>query len=292
MPHIYYMEERASLAESIRVREPIVEGIFYPNDRQELEGDVKRLLSEANSQFRIRRGAMAVISPHAGYPYCGLYAGSAFAAAAGRDIDTVVILAPVHREPEDAIYLTESAFFSTPIGRIPVAMDFVSALEGCSTRIFRNDIPHLEEHGIEVQLPFIQSEFPNAKIVPILMGRATQTNVRLLARALDLTFGDCLSRTLFVVSSNLSSHAQGEAANDSMHRLISLIERRDCEDLLRAYHRKDITACGSGCIATICSMSLPTGEVTLLSKTAPHSRTDDTGKIIHYGAIAFYANED
>ena len=280
------------MVEPIRVREPIVEGIFYPSDRQELESDVRRLLSEADTQFRIRRGAMAVISPHAGYTYCGLYAGSAFAAADGRDIKTVVILAPVHREPEDAIYLTESAYFSTPLGRIPVAVDYVSALEGCSTRIYRNDIPHLEEHGIEVQLPFIQCEFPDAHIVPILMGRATQTNVRLLARALDLTFGDNLSQTLFVVSSNLSSHAEGEAANDSMHELIRLIEKRDCEDLLRSYHRKDITACGSGCIATICSMSLPRGEVTLLSKTAPHSRTDDTGKIIHYGAIAFYPGED
>ena len=282
------MKDFSPLTKNVRVREPIVEGIFYPSDPLELEEDVTRLMSEAGSQFDIRRGAQAVISPHAGYPYCGVFVGSAFLACAGQDIDTVVILAPVHREPEDAIYLTESSFFVTPIGRITVDTDIVSDLEECSTRIFCNDIPHLEEHGIEVQLPFIQRQFPKARIVPILMGRATVTNVRLLAKALDLTFGERMEKTLFVVSSNLSSHTEGDTATESMHNLIRLIEKQDCEDLLSSYHKKDITACGAGCIATLCRLTPPTSDIKLLSKTDPHSRADDTGKIIHYGAIAFY----
>ncbi len=276
------------MTDEVRIREPIVQGIFYPDERSELETDVSKYLAEADKQLTIQPGATAIISPHAGYPFCGTFIGSAFLAAAGRKVDTVVILAPIHREPQDAIFLTESMYFTTPMGRIEVADDLVSELEACSTRIYRNDIPHLEEHAIEVQLPFIQHQFPEARIVPILMGRATKTNVSLLAKALDLTFGDKNDSTLFVVSSNLSNHTEGDTASRSVGELIRFIERADCEGLLSAYHKKEITACGSGCIATLFCRSQVAGTAKLLSKTPPEMETDDIGNTIHFGAIAFY----
>jgi AmmeMemoRadiSam system protein B len=275
----------------VRTREPIVQGIFYPDSGSELAKDVTRFLAESGEQFSIQPGATAVISPHAGYTFCGTFIGSAFLAAEGRKVDTVVLLAPVHREPEDAIYLTESKYFATPIGTIEVADEIVSELEACSTRIFRNDIPHLEEHAIEVQLPFIQHLYPDARIVPILMGRATETNVRLLAKALDLTFDENEETTLYVVSSNLTNHTEGDAAFESVTRLMGFIEDQDCEGLLSAYHKKDITACGSGCIATLLCMSRPRGVPKLLSKTPHGVDSNDLGRIIHYGAIAFYSSE-
>jgi MEMO1 family protein len=276
------------VTDEVRIREPIVQGIFYPDEPNDLEADISGYLDEADKRLSIKPGATAIISPHAGYPYCGTFIASAFLAAAGRSIDTVVILAPVHREPEDAIFLTESMYFMTPFGRIEVADDLVAELEACSTRIFRNDIPHLEEHAIEVQLPFIQHQFPKARIVPILMGRATLTNVRLLSRALDLTFGEGTDSTLFIVSSNLSNHTEEETASESVGELVHLIEHADCEGLIAAYQKKDITACGSGCIATLFCRSQAAGTAELLSKTPPHINTNDFGNIIHYGAVAFY----
>lgn len=272
----------------VRIREPIVQGIFYPDDRQDLERDVSNYLREAEEELVIQTGASAIISPHAGYPFCGQFIASAFLAAAGRQIETIVVLAPVHREPEDAIFLTESKYFVTPMGRIEVDDDISSELEACSTRIYRNDIPHLEEHAIEVQLPFIQHLFPKARIVPILMGRATETNVRLLAKAIDATFGERMDSTLFVVSSNLSNHTETDTASHSVGELIRLIERRDWEGLVSAYHKKEITACGTGCIAALFCRSNRSGIPRLLSKTPPEVESDDIGNIIHFGAIAFY----
>jgi AmmeMemoRadiSam system protein B len=272
----------------VRIREPIVQGIFYPDTGEELERQVSKYLREAEEELVIQTGASAIISPHAGYPFCGRFIASAFLAAAQREIETVVILAPVHREPEDAIFLTESKYFATPMGRIEVDDDIASELEACSTRIYRNDIPHLEEHAIEVQLPFIQHLFPNARIVPILMGRATETNVRLLAKALDATFFETTDSTLFVVSSNLSNHTEGETASHSVGELLRLIEHGDWEGLVSAYRRRDITACGAGCIAALFCRSHITEIPRLLSKTPPEIETDDIGHVIHFGAIALY----
>ena len=282
------MDEIRPAVEMNRIRESIVDGIFYSSDPDELRDEIEAHLEEARSSSQIKKGAQAIISPHAGYLYCGSFVASAFLAATERPITTVVIIAPVHREPEDAIYLTDSAYYASPIGPVPVAIDLVSELETCSTRIFRNDIPHLEEHAIEVQIPFIKHLFPKANILPILMGRATVTNVKLIARALSATFADMHESTLYVVSSNLSNHTEESAAANSMHKLIDLIRRQDCEEILSSYHKKDITACGAGCIAAICCMQFPKTEIELLSRSNPDSAADETGKIIHYGALAFY----
>ncbi len=276
------------MIDKVRVRDPIVQGIFYPDTREELEAEVFRFLADGDKDVAIRPGATAIVSPHAGYPFCGAFIGSAFLAAAGRSVETVVILAPVHREPEDAIFLTESMYFTTPLGRIEVADDLVSELEASGTRIIRNDIPHLEEHAIEVQLPFIQHQFPKARIVPILMGRASVTNARLLAKALDLTFGEKSESTLFVVSSNLSNDTDREAASKSVGELMRFIEHADCEGLMTAYHEKSVTACGSGCIAALLCRSQAAGSAKLLSKTPLHTSSNDAGSVIHFGAIAFY----
>jgi len=199
-----------------------------------------------------------------------------------------VVLAPVHREPEDAIYLTESKYFSTPLGLVEVAEDIVGELEASSTRILRNDIPHLEEHAIEVQLPFIQHQYPEARIVPLLMGKATLTSVRLLARAFDLCFTGKEESTLFVVSSNLSNHADGNTVAESVAVFLRHLEQGDGEGLLAAYRKKEITACGSGCVATLLCRSQPAGTMKLLSRSSMQANLSDAGRIIHYGAIAFY----
>ena len=280
------------MIEKVRVREPIVQGLFYPEDPAELDSLITEILEDTGRRFTIEPGAAAIVSPHAGYEYCGSFIGSAFLAAAGKNVKTVVIVAPVHREPEDAIFLTESKYFSTPLGTIEVADEIVTELEATSTRIFRNDIPHLEEHAIEVQLPFIQHQFPEARIVPILLGRATLTNVKLLGKSFDLTLAENAESTLFVISSNLSSHADREAATESVKKLIHFIERADCENILSAFHRKEITACGSGCIASLFCRSRSPGIMKLLSTTDEKRSVSDEGKIIHYGAIAFYPPEN
>ena len=280
------MEDTVGMVE--KIREPIVDSLFYPSDPDELKALLFALFANCEKYDETPNNALAIVSPHAGYNYCGHFAASAFHAASDRKITTAVIMSPVHREPADAIYLSESDAFSTPLGPVSVDRKLVAELEACSTRIFEYDIPHLEEHAIEVQLPFLQYLFPNVQIVPLLMGRATLTNVRLLAGALNATFQDRMESTLFVISSNLSTHTDSTEAVVATHRLIALLENRDFEEIIAGFHRKDITACGSGLIAALLCTGIPNLQVKLLSRSEKQADSDDTGSIIHYGALAFY----
>ena len=272
------MEDRS------RAREPIVNGIFYPDDEGELRLEVERLLSSSDTE---PGSAGVIVSPHAGYVYAGEHMARAFRASEERNIETAVVIAPVHREPSDAIILTDSTSFLTPLGSIPVDVGLVHELETCSTRIYRNDIPHLEEHAIEVQLPLLQYLFPDVSLVPILVGRTSLTNTELLRKAILAIFQDRLKKTLFVVSSNLAAHSGEEEASSAAHRLLELVEAGAWEQLVSAYNRKEITACGAGCIAALMGPGLPKWKVRIMSKTDSASTPNDYEHFVHYGAIAF-----
>jgi len=273
----------------IKIREPIVEGIFYPSDEKHAQKLIQKLIAEAG----VKQGkAFAIITPHAGYRYAGPIAASAFLAAAGRSIKTAVILAPVHRDPQDEVYLPESESFRTPLGLLQVNHTLVDELIECSNHFFKNDIPHLEEHCIEVQLPFIQYLFPDAKIVPILLGKVNPKNVKLLSNALQVVFAEHYSDTLFVISANLTSFIRSENAKQEADVLIELIKQGDCEGILTAHAKKKISSCGAGCIATLLSFKNLTFTADVICYGNSADTNSNYNELVHYAAISFYAREE
>jgi AmmeMemoRadiSam system protein B len=117
----------------------------------------------------------------------------------------------------------------------------------CGTFYEVNDIPHLEEHGIEVQLPFARHLHPGAKIVPILVGRTTMAVVKSLATGLRLVFGKTRAKTLFVVSSDLAfAPTPAESARLS-DRFVDLLLRASWQELVE----EELGVCGAACAAAL-----------------------------------------
>ncbi len=236
-----------------------------------------------------RRDATAIILPHASYSYCGECIGDGFAAAMDRSIDTVVVISPVHREPADEIFLTESAAYRVPSGLVAVDCEAIHELESCSTKFIRNDIPHLEEHAIEVQLPFVLRLFPNAGIVRILLGRGTISNVQVLARGLESVFGERYEKVLFIISSNLCSNVPSEEAKKQIAELLRLIDERNPSEIIARRQSGELNACGAGGIAALLMLNLPairvvTGRQQNSSDIA--GEHPETGT--YYGAVALH----
>lgn len=267
-----------------KVRASIVDGIFYPARRKELQALVSQLWQE--SATPVGRAA-AIISPHAAYQYSGEVAASAFRAASAREIETVVLLGPVHRDPVQEIILPESGLYQTPLGNVAVDQELVEELLACGTRFRRNDIPHLEEHCLEVQLPFVQYLFPRARIVPILMGAATEGNARLLANALRLVFERALSSTLLVVSANMSSYFRPVTSPGQIQLLLDLIRGKDWKTMIEAAERGEISTCAAGCITALLAIAdLLGGRVEVLHRKSSAEVAKDDRTIVHYAAIA------
>lgn len=271
-----------------KTRFPVVADIFYPGSPDEMARQL-----EAHRKFALRfppGEARAIVAPHAGWEYSGDLAAAAFRAAEGRAVSTLVIIGPIHRPREEGIFLSESERFETPIGDVAIDLDLCGELESCGTSFITNDIPHLEEHSIEVVLPFAQRYFPGASVVPILVGGANPALVRSLARGLDVTLRSISDRTLVVVSTNLCDHLGEEQARAHADGFLDLFTRRDSEGLLRAHAERSVSACGIAACAALAECELLDGtscDVIARGDSKGHRPEGEREKgVVQYAALA------
>jgi AmmeMemoRadiSam system protein B len=283
-----------------RVRSPIGAGLFYPDNRIAIERQLE--------SFDLKNGtggnALALISPHGAWNISGAIAGAAFGAAAGRTKDkfsetavqTVVLLGGIRESGLTGLFLSESDYFETPLGELPVDWELGSELASCSTSFVINDIPHLGEHTIEVQLPFVKHCFPEALIVPVLMGVKPGAScfalISALAQALKLIFESRLDSTLFVVSANVSSYSSKNCDDekDALSRAeacVGMLTEKRTEDFLRAVNRGEINSCGSPSAAALLESGLLENRQGKLIPGSLIKTKGEDSKTVYYGGIFF-----
>lgn len=183
------------------IRAPAVAGTFYPADGARLRAVVEGCLGAARGAHDGRR-PKALIAPHAGYVYSGPVAGRAFAAlgAGAAQIRRVVVVGPAHFVPLRGLALPTAAAFRTPLGEVPLDGAALAALRDLP-QVKVDDAPHAPEHGIEVELPFLQTLLGDFALVPLVVGEATPEQVALVLHRL---WGG--PETLLVISSDLSHY--------------------------------------------------------------------------------------
>ncbi|MCQ2604776.1 MAG: AmmeMemoRadiSam system protein B [Spirochaetia bacterium] len=270
---------KGSTLENKKVRESIVDGIFYPRTGEELRAKISRLADTSKVQ---PGNAAAVMIPHAGYNYTGALAADAFLSCSCRKISTAVIIAPVTRDAKDGIFLSSYDAFRTPLGEIPVATEYAGKLLGQKGRFMTDDFPFMEEHSIEVQLPFIQHFFPDASILPIHMGKQNAGTVKQLVKGLRTVFSTT-DPVLFIVSGNISPYLQKDLAAEYAENFISLAKNADYTLFIENLMSKTLLPNSTGCFATLLGLYDSRPDIKILG-------TADSGgeKTVNYTAIALY----
>ena len=190
------------------IRSAAVAGMFYPGDRRTLVAELDELLGGVEQSAPRLGFPKALIVPHAGYIYSGPVAARAYEelAPARGVVKRVVMLGPVHRVPVRGLAIPSDEAFATPLGAIPIdrtALDEVRALP----HVVTSDRAHLQEHALEVQLPFLQRQLGDFTLAPFAVGDATVDEV---AQVIERLWGG--PETLIVISTDLSHyHAYAEA---------------------------------------------------------------------------------
>ncbi|HZF24731.1 MAG TPA: AmmeMemoRadiSam system protein B, partial [Steroidobacteraceae bacterium] len=150
----------------------------------------------------------ALIVPHAGYIYSGMVAAAAFRLlrAERSRVRRVVLIGPSHRIPFRGLAVPTMRAFATPLGELPIEHEGRNVLLGLK-QIRATDIPHAEEHSLEVELPFLQCLLASFELLPIAVGDASAIEV---AETLEAVWGG--PETLIVVSTDLSHYHDYETA--------------------------------------------------------------------------------
>ncbi len=209
-------------------------GFFFPGDPGELADMVDGFL---DCGAEPHGNAVGMVVPHAGYVYSGVTAGYGFASAPD-DVSTVVVCAPSHRYP-----LMEAAVFDvhgvrTPLGVCPVNREAAGKLAGSLETVVFN------EHSFEVMVPFIQRRWPEADIVPVILGMSPDCAV--IARLVE----NAAPGSFFVASSDLSHFHPLSTARELDRRCIKGFLSLSPEAFSGALHSGG-EACGRHPILTL-----------------------------------------
>lgn len=113
---------------------------------------------------------LGIISPNSPYSHCAPCAAWAYKEIAETETpDLYIILSANHHTVESGL-TTET--FETPMGMVRVDQEFARALVGKGTIGYDDEI-HNNDHGIEIQLPYLQfvkqKEIEKLKILPIII---------------------------------------------------------------------------------------------------------------------------
>ncbi len=264
----------------MKIREAAVAGAFYPDDKTELKFMIKGFLEEAEL-FRLR-GLKSIISPHAGYVYSGPIAAYSYKQLYNLDRNkkwTVFLIGPSHYAYFSGVSVGIFDLYKTPLGYVtvsPIAKKLLSE-EGVHFILEA----HLEEHCLEVQLPFLQFVLPRFEIVPIIFSEISH---EYLARILEKYFTE---NSLLVVSSDLSHYYSYEIARKLDLHCNNAVEKLDISEL------DQCEACGKTGIATAIYLAK---KNRWRSKVLKYATSGDTmgpkNQVVGYGAYAFYGGEE
>jgi MEMO1 family protein len=258
-------------------RFPAVAGQFYPDDPNKLKASVQSFLDNTKVA-RSTNKPLAMIVPHAGYIYSGSIAASAYTQLLpfAEQISRVILLGPSHRVPLLGIASSSHDYFQTPLGDIPLDREEIDRLKQLNT-IQINDEAHLQEHSLEVQLPFLQKILPEFKLVPLVLGQVEDQQVGDL---IDSLWGK--SDTLFLISSDLSHFLDYDRAQKCDQTTCRAIEELNPQII----HYEQ--ACGRSAIA---GLLLSAKKHRLQVKTLDLRNSGDTAgtkeRVVGYGAWSF-----
>ncbi len=262
------------------MRKPAVAGLFYPSDPRKLNEMISRFITEAD--IHKQEGTVkAVVVPHAGYVYSGSIAGISFAQLLNNKTapETIWILGPSHFYPFKGASTGPFCIWQTPLGNISVNVPLVMELASNSTLITTIQEPHLEEHSIEVELPFLQHVLAgNFRILPLCLGYTDPQSMG------DIIIQFLSPADLIVVSTDLSHYHIYEVARQLDEETIKIALQNDWKNLLKR------EACGRvpwSILAYIASKLNWTPKLLAYSTSAEAS--GDYTSVVGYASLAYYS---
>jgi MEMO1 family protein len=185
-------------------RKPYVAGSFYPANKDTLKNDLSKMFAQCKkpSEPMIVR---AIIAPHAGYVFSGKIAASSFSATSKNCVyKNIFIIGSSHIMAFDGASIYSQGDYVTPLGKATVNREIANELRKKSKVFDFSGDAHIEEHSIEVQLPFMQFYYDKMPpIIPIIIGTNNTTTIKVIAEALRPWF---TPDNLFVISSDFSHY--------------------------------------------------------------------------------------
>ncbi|MCD6279486.1 MEMO1 family protein [Candidatus Micrarchaeota archaeon] len=271
----------------MQIRRPVVAGSFYPEDVMMLKKEISGYLSAAKGRVE-HKSSYGILCPHAGYMYSGHVAAYSYVSAIDdiKRAETIIVIGPNHTGIGGEISLSREKW-STPLGMLSVDDELVAMISDGIIKV--DESAHVQEHSVEVQLPFIQYINPNAMLVPICMKDQSIKSAEHLAKKI-IEAEDKSKRKLFIVaSSDLSHYVPSDIGEKTDKFVLESVVKLDVNEFYDRLSESGASFCGYGSIATLMFYSkLRGGERAELLRFASSGEINaNYSQVVDYAAITF-----
>lgn len=277
-------------------RKPYAAGRFYTDKPVELKIHLQQLFSKSQVK-KSKITPLAIIVPHAGYVYSGEVAASAFNQIdPNRKFERIFIIGSSHTSAFRGASVYCPGNYETPLGIVKVDLELAKQLVAENEILKNYPEPHLYEHSLEVQLPFLQYHLnTDFMIVPVIIGSSTPETAKKLAAIFKPFLNE---KNLFVISSDFSHYPEYEHARKADRTTAEAIQTNKASKLITALdsnEKKNIpglatSLCGWSSVLTLLYMTeqMPNLTVNLIQyKNSGDSSYGDKDRVVGYYAISF-----
>ncbi|MFP4111611.1 MAG: AmmeMemoRadiSam system protein B [Candidatus Woesearchaeota archaeon] len=289
---------------NIDIRRPVFSGMFYENDFQSLNKQIEKCFTKelGPGSLPVKRSSreiLGIISPHAGYDYSGMCAAWGYKEIAeSRMADVYVILGPNHTGlGYDSVLLSN---WYTPLGLVKTHRVFAQDLIQ-KTGLSSDQSAHMQEHSIEVQLPFLQfaSKDRLEKLKVVCISLMNPDKITKIASAINQISDERNLRICIIASSDFTHFGERfdyvpfrynikENINHLDMEAIEHIKSLDSEKFLKLIKNNQATICGYLPIAVIIETFRQKAEkVRLLQYYTSGDLTKDYDNSVSYASLLF-----
>ena len=263
------------------IRRPAVAGQFYPGSMETLKIAVDEYMTFDGEP----KSVLGIAAPHAGYIYSGKTAGRTFARAIIPP--KCIVLSPNHSGLGSRAAIMIEGEWATPLGNIPVDKELSrKLLDSCA--ILKDDIAaHVQEHSLEVQLPFLYYKQPELNIIPICVQRLTPDECKILGESIAKVIKESGEDILIVASTDMNHYEDEETTNTKDKLAIEKVEALDPEGLINVCAENGITMCGVIPTAIMLSACKALGatKAELIEHTTSGETSGDYDAVVGYAGF-------
>lgn len=263
------------------IRYPAVAGRFYPRDPDDLRADVDSYLSPSQEAVP----ALGCVVPHAGYVYSGNVAGAVYARL---DVpQRSIVMCPNHTGRGHPLAIMSVGAWVTPLGQMSIDAELAADLKRRFPPLGEDTEAHRAEHGVEVQIPFLQVRSPKCSFVPIALGTSQYELLQGLGEAIADVVRALGERVLLIASSDMNHYENDTITRVKDQKAIERVLVMDGRGLLDVVMNEDISMCGFGPTVAMLTAARRLGAVRtdLVRYATSGDVSGDRERVVGYAGI-------
>jgi MEMO1 family protein len=277
-------------------------GRWYSSERSELSAQVNELIRESERRIPfVRGGGAGFVVPHAAPLYSGGVAAAVYRHVAAARPRRIVMIGFPHRGGLPGIGVPSVHSISTPLGSTRIDVD--AAAQITASVPFRwVDEAAVCDHSVEIQLPFLQTLLPEARMLPLYVGPLSRSErFAAASRLRELADGE----TVFIASSDFTHYGRDfdyvpfaldgstpDRLKELDHEIMASASGIDPSLFLDDVQRAQWTVCGYQPIALLLEMLRGFEGDEVFQETIDYQTsgdiTSDYGHCVSYSGLGYF----